>query len=319
MSVRLEATGKNDGTVKGERYFECKPAHGVFVRPSQVNVLEQPKVVAVSIHSIHSYRGRLTIPQARTSSVRPPPTPIGSKPSSTSATSNSSPKKPSSRAGPSTPTRTTSRTSASTSSPPIISRQISGASSSDPTPRPPAINTFKRPDSPSEPTPIATRQARPLSSLAIPNDETSERLVSPAPVTRRVASPLGSGAEALPAFRLQPTRSFSSALAPRLPPESSTLQSSATIAVKADSSLTTESSAIGFTSKRELEELRIKIRILENRKTEDQERIRSLEAKVGEADTLRAARVKLQGEYHYRRQVFVDDPQQSSKRYNPLW
>lgn len=44
-----------------------------------------------------------------------------------------------------------------------------------------------------------------------------------------------------------------------------------------------------------MEELRIKIKILENRRSDDQEKIKNLEAKVGEADSLRAARVKLQG------------------------
>jgi len=35
-------TGKNDGSVKGERYFECEMGRGMFVRPSAVTVLEQP-------------------------------------------------------------------------------------------------------------------------------------------------------------------------------------------------------------------------------------------------------------------------------------
>ena len=53
-----------------------------------------------------------------------------------------------------------------------------------------------------------------------------------------------------------------------------------------------------FAQKREMEEMKIKMRILESRRAEDQERIKSLESKVGEADALRAARVKLQGEHH---------------------
>jgi hypothetical protein len=52
-----------------------------------------------------------------------------------------------------------------------------------------------------------------------------------------------------------------------------------------------------FAQKREMEEMKIKMRILESRRAEDQERIKSLESKVGEADALRAARVKLQGEH----------------------
>lgn len=38
-----DATGKNDGEVKGVRYFTCEPGFGMFVRPSAIaSVLEPP-------------------------------------------------------------------------------------------------------------------------------------------------------------------------------------------------------------------------------------------------------------------------------------
>ncbi|KAK3072411.1 hypothetical protein LTR53_006864 [Teratosphaeriaceae sp. CCFEE 6253] len=44
-----EATGKNDGSVKGERYFDVEPDHGMFLRPGGIKrVLEPPKPKGVS-------------------------------------------------------------------------------------------------------------------------------------------------------------------------------------------------------------------------------------------------------------------------------
>lgn len=38
-----EATGKNDGAVQGERYFDCEPGYGMFIRPPAIAaVLQQP-------------------------------------------------------------------------------------------------------------------------------------------------------------------------------------------------------------------------------------------------------------------------------------
>lgn len=36
-----EPTGKNDGSVAGQRYFACAEGHGVFVRASMVTVLDE--------------------------------------------------------------------------------------------------------------------------------------------------------------------------------------------------------------------------------------------------------------------------------------
>jgi dynactin 1 len=47
VGVELEdGSGKNDGSVQGERYFDCQMGRGMFLRPSAVAVIVQPAPVA---------------------------------------------------------------------------------------------------------------------------------------------------------------------------------------------------------------------------------------------------------------------------------
>ena len=36
-----EPVGKNDGSVKGETYFECEPQHGMFIRPEMAELVQE--------------------------------------------------------------------------------------------------------------------------------------------------------------------------------------------------------------------------------------------------------------------------------------
>ncbi|KOS20414.1 Dynactin [Escovopsis weberi] len=43
IGVELEErTGKNDGSVQGERYFDCRPGFGMFVKPMMATIIAQP-------------------------------------------------------------------------------------------------------------------------------------------------------------------------------------------------------------------------------------------------------------------------------------
>ncbi|CAZ82599.1 unnamed protein product [Tuber melanosporum] len=48
LGVELDVReGKNNGTVQGQRYFECEDRHGIFLRPSIARLMERPAVAPV--------------------------------------------------------------------------------------------------------------------------------------------------------------------------------------------------------------------------------------------------------------------------------
>uniref|UniRef100_A0A2H1WP10 SFRICE_008491 n=1 Tax=Spodoptera frugiperda TaxID=7108 RepID=A0A2H1WP10_SPOFR len=73
IGIELDApTGKNDGSVGGQRYFECRPRHGIFVRPDKIvhdrrgrsarafrdNELKRAQSKGEGLHNLHRSRSR---------------------------------------------------------------------------------------------------------------------------------------------------------------------------------------------------------------------------------------------------------------------
>ena len=64
-------SGKNDGAVKGERYFQCAPQHGIFVRKeSVVKIVKQAATTPRPNGATSTTNGPATRPRA--SGVMPP-------------------------------------------------------------------------------------------------------------------------------------------------------------------------------------------------------------------------------------------------------
>ncbi|GAA6094420.1 dynactin subunit 1a isoform X1 [Tachysurus ichikawai] len=62
-----EPKGKNDGTVQGKAYFTCKENHGIFVRQSQIQLIEDGGSSATSPDTPES--GISKVPRKGTSSA----------------------------------------------------------------------------------------------------------------------------------------------------------------------------------------------------------------------------------------------------------
>jgi dynactin 1 len=79
----LEASGKNDGSVKGERYFNCPPEHGLFLRAAGIlRIISQPAPPKTAAPPKPAPRQTLA---ARAGQVRPRPSSVGMKPQSAPA------------------------------------------------------------------------------------------------------------------------------------------------------------------------------------------------------------------------------------------
>ncbi|BEI86397.1 hypothetical protein CcaverHIS002_0606840 [Cutaneotrichosporon cavernicola] len=349
VGIELDTpTGKNNGSVKGEVYFSCEAGHGVFVRPSQVHVLEMrraPRTSTLPASSGSSRTSRSTTPARPGQDVpRTAPTPIPATPNRSVSRTSSVDVPPSPAAGP------TGTIRAARTRPPAIrttgtpaSRRTSvlpsSASSAAPSPRIPVSPMGRRASA------IGTsRTHTPITARGPTQRKADDELMPPPPVPerappetpRRIPEPQRGGS-VIPSprrlsHRSQPESPFvaverpgfddgdttflaspdSSSLAVSPSPHSLTIHGSRRDSLSPgsiqppsvcpspsnpSSPLTPKSTAAVFAQKRELEELRIKVRLLESHRTEDQATIKGLEKRAAEGDSLPAIRAKLQAKF----------------------
>ncbi|KAI0202635.1 dynactin [Astrocystis sublimbata] len=337
IGVELEDdSGKNDGAVQGERYFDCEPARGMFVRPTTVAVLQQapqpaPKAAAparkASSRASNVGAGAMGRPASvndpslgkRMSLNAPSPSPVprASRPSSI-ARSQSPIKSPTKQLGTASSSAATSRTGTPSNA------RTSGVGTAKPRPSvgartsmgPPALptagarGTARRPSSMTT-APTATRTASGAARPAGPRLSTgpSQRLSRPA--GGRVQSGDSSANEAgdrsgiaspLKSDGEQPTSPVQSRtralekLTGGGGTSAAASKPAGTATSRAPATSTTRTGASNAIS-RENEDLKTKLKILERKRTEDRDKLKEMERLQEQRDKFETINKKIEAKF----------------------
>ncbi|KAH7886311.1 dynein associated protein-domain-containing protein [Phlebopus sp. FC_14] len=295
-----EPKGKNDGSIHGIAYFSCKPAHGVFIRPSQVKLIaaepEQPPMNRMQPSVARSIPGHHRTPStglARATSLRSSAASSSSRSSSPVKSQTGSMQHPSGQSGTASPR--TSRLAApyspakrlpSLALQPRKSFPHPGDSSGSLSPVTQTPRTASL--SPQEKTIVVPTQ-RTTSPLSLPPKTASPRSQHQ-PLQPPPAVPISA-----PSIPFAPTASASSltngsASAHPVPSSKTTSDGRAPSVTREPSSPT----VTRIVDDQELQELRVKTRVLEVKRADDARHIRELETRLSEAESFVALRPKLQ-------------------------
>ncbi|KAK5584007.1 hypothetical protein RB653_005614 [Dictyostelium firmibasis] len=213
VGVELDnAVGKNDGIVQGEKYFDCKPAHGLFVKPNMAVIVEEQQTnIDDGVDDSKLMPAPITTPSklAAPSGIRPPsstgirpPSSLGKgRPSLTGSTSSSntssttstttptsSIKKPTETGirRPSTIPSTTSSTTTSTTSPTSTSPLTSPPPEKKAEPLPTPTSTSTPTPTPTPTTTTTTTTTTTISSPTVVVEPPPEQ---PQPTPSKIARP----------------------------------------------------------------------------------------------------------------------------------
>ncbi|KAI0908530.1 dynactin [Ustulina deusta] len=322
-------SGKNDGAVQGERYFDCPPGRGMFVRPTTVTVLQAAPAATKTAAPIRRASRTSTVAPAaagRPTSVTDPslgkrmslnapspsPVPRASRPSSIARSPTKSPTKqlvtaPSSTATSRTGTPSNARPSGVGAKP----RPSVGARTSMGPPALPSAGLRRRPSGSSTTAPRAAsgptrpaagrvstgpgqRLTRPASGRVLSGESASG---NEAGDRSGISSPFKSDGEQTNSPVRSRTKALekltagSTSVASSKPPTSAT--TSRTPATAGSTTRTGASNALS----RENEDLKTKLKILERKRAEDRDRLKEMERIQEQRDKFETINKKIEGKF----------------------
>ncbi|KAI1506106.1 CAP-Gly domain-containing protein [Biscogniauxia marginata] len=322
IGVELEdESGKNDGSVQGERYFDCSPGKGMFVRPMAVSAViaaPPPKAAPVRRTSRANTAGtgpgrpgsRTDISMGKRKSLNAPspsPVPRASRPSSISRSPTKSPTKQLGTAISSTATSRTG-TPSNTRGTGIGLRNRASVGGGRTSMGPPALpsagarrqpstsgitrNTGTGPTRPRVSTGAARGTVRPPSGRVMSGDSLSgaeggnkSDVNSPLKSDSETISPVTSRTRALEKLT---SAGASSAASSKVP-----ASASSRAPTSGGSTRPPASSALS----RENEDLKAKLKVLERKRTEDREKIKEVERLQEQRDKFESINKKIESKF----------------------
>uniref|UniRef100_A0A093VGZ7 Dynactin, 150 kDa isoform n=1 Tax=Talaromyces marneffei PM1 TaxID=1077442 RepID=A0A093VGZ7_TALMA len=300
IGVELDdATGKNDGSVQGERYFDCEHGFGMFIRPSAVASILAAAPAPKREGKVAPTKGA-PISKGPTSGV------VSLKRSGSAATAAS--KRQSATASPSPAPREISPTKSPVKQLGSTSRPSSTLSRTAPTVKPRASISGRTSMGPPAPVSVAAKPRQSLmggqnkltrpgvpSSTSTSTSSSAKRLSVRPTITKKATDESSSRASAASEPCADTEEIDQEAESEDVSPTMSKPESQGMASARA--STTSRSAPQSSAIARELEDLKTKLKVMEKKRAEDRERLKSLERLQAERDKYEGIIQKLQAKY----------------------